>query len=69
MILDQQVPMERAFAAPLELQQRLEELTAKSLATLDPSVLEELFTRTNALHRFPSAMAARVHQFANDRDD
>jgi uncharacterized HhH-GPD family protein len=57
MILDQQVPMERAFAAPLELQQRLgKKLTAKSL--------EELFTRTNALHRFPSAMAARVHQFA-----
>ena len=65
MILDQQVPMERAFAAPLELQQRLgKKLTAKSIASLDPAVLEELFTRTNALHRFPSAMAARVQQFA-----
>jgi len=65
MILDQQVPMERAFAAPLELQQRLgKKLTAKSIAALDPAVLDETFTRTNALHRFPSAMAARVHKFA-----
>jgi uncharacterized HhH-GPD family protein len=65
MILDQQVPMERAFAAPLELQQRLgKKLTAKAIAALDPAVLDELFTRTHALHRFPSAMAARVHQFA-----
>jgi len=65
MILDQQVPMERAFAAPLELQQRLgKKLTAKTLASVDPAVLDELFTRTHALHRFPSAMAARVHQFA-----
>jgi uncharacterized HhH-GPD family protein len=65
MILDQQVPMERAFAAPFELQQRLgKKLTAKSIAALEPAVLVEFFTRTRALHRFPSAMAARVHQFA-----
>jgi uncharacterized HhH-GPD family protein len=65
MILDQQVPFERAFAAPLELQQRLgKKLTAKSLASVDPDVLEQAFTRTKALHRFPAAMAARVHQAA-----
>lgn len=65
MILDQQVPMERAFSAPLDLQDRLgKKLTSKSLAALDPAVVEEAFTRTRALHRFPSAMAARVYQFA-----
>jgi uncharacterized HhH-GPD family protein len=66
MVLDQQVPMERAFSAPLELEQRLgKKLTAKTIAALDPAVLDELFTRTHALHRFPSAMATRVHQFAS----
>ena len=65
MILDQQVPMERAFSAPLDLQERLgKKLTAKAVAALDPDVVVEAFTRTRALHRFPSAMAGRVHQFA-----
>lgn len=65
MILDQQVPFERAFAAPLELQARLgKPLRASTIAKLDPEVLAEAFTRYKALHRFPSAMAARVQQFA-----
>jgi uncharacterized HhH-GPD family protein len=61
MVLDQQVPFERAFSAPYELQQRLgSKLTAKKLAELDPDVLRELFTRRHALHRFPGSMATRV---------
>jgi uncharacterized HhH-GPD family protein len=66
MVLDQQVPMERAFAAPLELQQRLgRKLSAKTIATTDPAVLLEVFTRTHALHRFPAAMCERVQRLSN----
>jgi uncharacterized HhH-GPD family protein len=62
MVLDQQVPFERAFSAPLELQRRLgKPLTAKAIAATDPDELRELFSRTKALHRFPGAMADRVH--------
>jgi uncharacterized HhH-GPD family protein len=65
MVLDQQVPMERAFAAPLELQKRLgRKLSAKGVATTEPGDLLEVFTRTHALHRFPAAMAERVQRVA-----
>lgn len=63
MVLDQQVPMERAFAAPLELQRRMgKKLTAKAIAAADPEEFVELFSRTHALHRFPGSMAVRVQR-------
>lgn len=63
MVLDQQVPFERAFSAPAELQRRLgRPLTAKAVATTDADVLAEAFSRTKALHRFPGAMAERVQR-------
>ncbi|HEV3329030.1 MAG TPA: HhH-GPD-type base excision DNA repair protein [Acidimicrobiales bacterium] len=63
MVLDQQVPFERAFSAPYELQQRLGgTLTAKKVAAVDPAVLLEAFTRYRSLHRFPGAMAERVQR-------
>jgi len=63
MVLDQQVPFERAFSAPYDLQQRLGgKLTAKKLAELDPDVVLEAFTTYRALHRFPGAMAERVQR-------
>ena len=64
MVLDQQVPFERAFSAPYELQQRLGgKLTAKKVAddSIPPSLLEA-FTTYRALHRFPGAMAERVQR-------
>jgi len=61
MLLDQQVPMERAFAAPYQLQQRLgHELDAHELATYEPEALAELFAKQPALHRYPRSMAVRV---------
>jgi len=61
MLLDQQVPMERAFAAPYELQQRLgHDLDVHELAEYDPDVLADLFAKQPALHRYPKAMAGRV---------
>lgn len=61
MVLDQQVPMERAFAAPYELAQRLgHDLDAHELADYDPDALADLFAMQPALHRYPKAMAGRV---------
>ncbi len=61
LVLDQQIPLERAFAAPLELQRRLTQpLTARLIADMDPGALTEAFTARPALHRFPASMAQRV---------
>jgi uncharacterized HhH-GPD family protein len=61
MVLDQQVPLERAFSAPYELVQRLgKPLDAAELAEADPDALGAIFARQPALHRFPAAMAKRV---------
>jgi uncharacterized HhH-GPD family protein len=62
MLLDQQIPMERAFAAPAELARRLgtDHLDAREIAAYDPEKLVAIFAATPALHRYPKAMAARV---------
>ena len=63
MLLDQQVPLERAFSAPYDLAARLgHEPTAPELADYDPGALAAVFTGRPALHRYPKAMAARVLQ-------
>jgi uncharacterized HhH-GPD family protein len=61
MVLDQQIPLERAFSAPAELAERLgAPLDAGTLADMDPEQLAAVFTARPALHRFPGSMAARV---------
>jgi uncharacterized HhH-GPD family protein len=71
MLLDQQIPMEKAFSSPYVLRQRLgHDLDAAELAGYDPEVFEELFARPPALHRFPRANARRAQelcQFLVDR--
>ncbi|WP_328424871.1 Fe-S cluster assembly protein HesB [Micromonospora sp. NBC_00389] len=63
MVLDQQVPMEKAFSSPYVLEQRLgHELDAAELAGYDPEALVAIFATPPALHRFPKAMAARVQE-------
>src|SRR5579862_7277249 len=65
MVLDQQVPLERAFSAPLELARRLgHEPTAAELADFDPVALAGIFAERPALHRYPKAMAGRVQELA-----
>jgi uncharacterized HhH-GPD family protein len=65
MLLDQQVPLERAFSAPLDLVRRLgHEPTAVELADFDPDALTAIFSERPALHRFPKSMAARVQELA-----
>lgn len=65
MLLDQQIPMEKAFTSPSVLRDRLgDELDARQIAEFPPEQFEEIFRRTPALHRFPAAMAKRVQALA-----
>jgi uncharacterized HhH-GPD family protein len=62
--LDQQVSVQTAFSGPLKLQQRLGTLDPGAIAATDPGRLEAVFRETPAIHRFPGAMATRVHDLA-----
>ncbi len=63
MVLDQQVPLERAFRSPFDLQERLgSELDASVLASMDPEALAAVFGERPALHRFPKSLAGRVQE-------
>jgi uncharacterized HhH-GPD family protein len=65
MVLDQQVPLERAFTSPLDLKNRLGgRLDAEEIATMDPDKLAAVFSARPALHRFPAANAKRVQELA-----
>ena len=59
--IDQQVSVQKAFAGPLVLKQRVGTLDPNELAKLD---LTEAFTMKPAIHRFPGAMATRVRELA-----
>ncbi|MGM7680400.1 HhH-GPD-type base excision DNA repair protein [Microbacterium sp. A94] len=60
MLLDQQVPMETAFAGPLKIEQRTGAVDAAAIASMDPEAFFEAFRQTPAVHRFPGSMATRV---------
>jgi len=60
MLLDQQIPMEKAFRGPHVLAERLGSLDARVIATYDGEQLAALFGTTPAIHRFPGSMAGRV---------
>ncbi|MGA2531211.1 MAG: HhH-GPD-type base excision DNA repair protein [Acidimicrobiales bacterium] len=63
MVLDQQVPLEKAFSGPWVLRQRLgKELDAAEIAAMNPDELTALFVERPALHRFPGSMAGRVQE-------
>jgi uncharacterized HhH-GPD family protein len=65
MLLDQQVPLERAFSAPYDLYRRLgHQPTAEELAGSEPEALAAVFAERPALHRYPKSMAARVQSLA-----
>jgi uncharacterized HhH-GPD family protein len=63
MVLDQQIPLERAFSAPLDLKKRMGgQLDAAEIAAMDPEKLAAIFAERPALHRFPAANARRVQE-------
>jgi uncharacterized HhH-GPD family protein len=59
--LDQQVSVQKAFAGPLAIRERVGSIDPKALAAAD---LEPAFRAKPAVHRFPGAMAKRVHDLA-----
>jgi uncharacterized HhH-GPD family protein len=59
--LDQQVPVQTAFAGPLKIKQRVGTLDPHTLAETD---LEPAFREKPAVHRFPGNMARRVQELA-----
>jgi uncharacterized HhH-GPD family protein len=61
MLLDQQVPMEWAFAGPHTLQQRLGHLDAGSIAAMSEDDVVALCCEKPAIHRFPASMGRRLH--------
>jgi uncharacterized HhH-GPD family protein len=63
MVLDQQIPLERAFSSPRDLKTRLGgSLDPESIASMDPDELAARFSERPALHRFPAANAKRVQE-------
>jgi uncharacterized HhH-GPD family protein len=63
MVLDQQIPIEKAFSSPADLLHRLGTegpLDAAAIAAMDPEKLAGIFRERPALHRYPGSMAGRV---------
>jgi uncharacterized HhH-GPD family protein len=65
MVLDQQIPLERAFSSPKDLKDRIGgRLDPGQIADMDPDALAKVFAERPALHRFPAANAKRVQELA-----
>ncbi len=62
MLLDQQVPMEWAFAGPNTLRARLGHLDPVRIAAMDPEEFVAVCAEKPAIHRFPASMGKRVHE-------
>ncbi|MFJ5778601.1 HhH-GPD-type base excision DNA repair protein [Streptomyces sp. NPDC093094] len=64
MLLDQQVPTERAFKGPRTVADRLgaDDLDAHDIAAQDPEDFAALLSEKPAVHRYPGSMAQRVQQ-------
>jgi uncharacterized HhH-GPD family protein len=58
--LDQQVPVQTAFAGPYKLKNRIGTLEPAAIAAMDPGRIEAAFRERPAIHRFPGSMAQRV---------
>src|ERR671916_1659531 len=73
MVLDQQIPLEKAFSSPYVLAERLGHVPdAAEIAGMDEDTLVAIFAKPPALHRFPGSMAKRVQamcQVVVDRYD
>jgi uncharacterized HhH-GPD family protein len=61
MLLDQQVPMEWAFAGPATLRRRLGHLDAGRIAAMDADDFVAVCCEKPAIHRFPAALGRRIH--------
>ncbi|KLN34912.1 Fe-S cluster assembly protein HesB [Cellulosimicrobium funkei] len=64
MLLDQQYPMEHAFAGPRKIRDRLGSIDPRAVAEADPDAFVMLATTPPAIHRYGRSMAARVQDLA-----
>ena len=64
MMLDQQFPMERAFAGPAKVLERFGSLDPAAIVAADPAEFAALCAVPPAVHRFPGSMAARIQGLA-----
>jgi uncharacterized HhH-GPD family protein len=64
MVLDQQIPLEVAFAGPKKIADRIGEFDAASIADYDPDKFAALCSERPAIHRFPGSMAKRIQALA-----
>jgi uncharacterized HhH-GPD family protein len=63
MILDQQVPMEKAFSGPRVIAERMGgTFDVAAIAASDEEEFVALCSKPPAIHRFPGSMAKRVRQ-------
>ncbi|WFR72651.1 HhH-GPD-type base excision DNA repair protein [Prescottella defluvii] len=60
MLLDQQVPMETAFAGPKKLDDRLAGLDVHKIAEMNPDDFIAVCSQPPAVHRFPKSMGERI---------
>jgi uncharacterized HhH-GPD family protein len=67
MLLDQQFPMERAFAGPAVIAERLgvDRLDPAAIAALDTDEFASLCATPPAVHRYPGSMAGRIQTLAH----
>ena len=64
MLLDQQFPMERAFAGPAKILDRFGTLDPMRVADADPVAFADLCARPPAVHRYGRSMAGRIQALA-----
>jgi uncharacterized HhH-GPD family protein len=65
MLLDQQYPMEAAFAGPKKIADRIGGVDAREIADYNPDEFSALCSKTPAIHRFPGSMANRIQTLAH----
>jgi uncharacterized HhH-GPD family protein len=64
MLLDQQFPMERAFAGPAKVLDRFGTLEPAAIADAEPEAFAELCATPPAIHRYGRSMAGRLQALA-----
>ena len=64
MVLDQQIPLEVAFAGPKKIADRIGGFDVAAIADYDPDKFAGLCSERPAIHRFPGSMAKRIQTLA-----
>lgn len=66
MLLDQQIPMEVAFAGPRKIADRLGGIDPHEIADYDPEKFAAVCSESPAVHRFPGSMSKRIQLLARE---